>query len=203
MSRVTIDITISLDGFIAGPNQSVENPIGENGDRLHRWMFEAAAKNASELEAITSSGAYIMGRNMFGPIRDEWALGDDGKIEWNGWWGPDPPYHAPVFVLTNHPRAPLVMRGGTTLTFVTEGITQALAQAIASSPDGTVSIAGGASTARQYLQAGLVDALRLHLAPVLLGTGERLFDGLNALNLQPLEARATALVTHLAYRVIP
>ena len=203
MSRVTIDITISLDGFIAGPNQSVENPIGENGDRLHRWMFEAAAKNASELEAITSSGAYIMGRNMFGPIRDEWALGDDGKIEWNGWWGPDPPYHAPVFVLTNHPRAPLVMRGGTTLTFVTEGITSALAQAIASSPDGTVSIAGGASTARQYLQAGLVDALRLHLAPVLLGTGERLFDGLNALNLQPLEARATALVTHLAYRVIP
>ena len=203
MSRVTIDITISLDGFVAGPNQSVENPIGENGDRLHRWMFEAAAKNASELEAITSSGAYIMGRNMFGPIRDEWALGDDGKIEWNGWWGPDPPYHAPVFVLTNHPRAPLVMRGGTTLTFVTEGITQALAQAIASSPDGTVSIAGGASTARQYLQAGLVDALRLHLAPVLLGTGERLFDGLNALNLQPLEARATALVTHLAYRVIP
>lgn len=203
MSRVTIDITISLDGFIAGPNQSVENPIGENGDRLHRWMFEAAAKNASELEAITSSGAYIMGRNMFGPIRDEWALGDDGKIEWNGWWGPDPPYHAPVFVLTNHPRAPLVMRGGTTFTFVTEGITQALAQAIASSPDGTVSIAGGASTARQYLQAGLVDALRLHLAPVLLGTGERLFDGLNALNLQPLEARATALVTHLAYRVIP
>lgn len=203
MSRVTIDITISLDGFIAGPNQSVENPIGENGDRLHRWMFEAAAKNASELEAITSSGAYIMGRNMFGPIRDEWALGDDGKIEWNGWWGPDPPYHAPVFVLTNHPRAPLVMRGGTTFTFVTEGITQALAQAIASSPDGTVSIAGGASTARQYLQAGLVDALRLHLAPVLLGTGERLFDGLNALNLEPLEARATALVTHLAYRVIP
>ena len=203
MSRVTIDITISLDGFIAGPNQSVENPIGENGDRLHRWMFEAAAKNASELEAITSSGAYIMGRNMFGPIRDEWALGDDGKIEWNGWWGPDPPYHAPVFVLTNHPRAPLVMRGGTTFTFVTEGITQALAQAIASSPDGTVSIAGGASTARQYLQAGLVDALRLHLAPVLLGTGERLFDGLNALNLEPLEARATVLVTHLAYRVIP
>ena len=203
MSRVTIDITISLDGFIAGPNQSVENPIGENGDRLHRWMFEAAAKNASELEAITSSGAYIMGRNMFGPIRDEWALGDDGKIEWNGWWGPDPPYHAPVFVLTNHPRAPLVMRGGTTFTFVTEGITSALAQAIASSPDGAVSIAGGASTARQYLQAGLVDALRLHLAPVLLGTGERLFDGLNALNLEPLEARATALVTHLAYRVIP
>jgi len=203
MSRVTIDITISLDGFVAGPNQSVENPIGENGDRLHRWMFEAAAKNASELEAITSSGAYIMGRNMFGPIRDEWALGDDGKIEWNGWWGPDPPYHAPVFVLTNHPRAPLVMRGGTTFTFVTEGITSALAQAIASSPDGTVSIAGGASTARQYLQAGLVDALRLHLAPVLLGTGERLFDGLNALNLEPLEARATALVTHLAYRVIP
>ncbi len=203
MSRVTIDITISLDGFIAGPNQSVENPIGENGDRLHRWMFEAAAQNASELEAITSSGAYIMGRNMFGPIRDEWALGDDGKIEWNGWWGPDPPYHAPVFVLTNHPRAPLVMRGGTTFTFVTEGITSALAQAIASSPDGTVSIAGGASTARQYLQAGLVDALRLHLAPVLLGTGERLFDGLNALNLEPLEARATALVTHLAYRVIP
>ena len=203
MSRVTIDITISLDGFIAGPNQSVENPIGENGDRLHRWMFEAAAKNASELEAITSSGAYIMGRNMFGPIRDEWALGDDGKIEWNGWWGPDPPYHAPVFVLTNHPRAPLVMRGGTTFTFVTGGIKSALAQAIASSPDGTVSIAGGASTARQYLQAGLVDALRLHLAPVLLGTGERLLDGLNALNLEPLEARATALVTHLAYRVIP
>lgn len=203
MSRVTIDITISLDGFVAGPNQSLENPIGENGDRLHRWMFEAAASNAPELEAIISSGAFIMGRNMFGPIRDEWTLGDDGEIEWNGWWGPDPPYRAPVFVLTNHPRAPLVMRGGTTFTFVTEGITSALAQAIASSPDGIVSIAGGASTARQYLQAGLVDELRLHLAPVLLGTGERLFDGLSALNLEPLEARATAFVTHLAYRVTP
>ena len=203
MSTVSIDITISLDGFVAGPNQSLENPIGENGNRLHRWMFEAAASNASELEAIISSGAYIMGRNMFGPIRDEWTLGDDGEIEWNGWWGPDPPYHAPVFVLTNHPRAPLVMKGGTTFTFVTEGIESALAQAIASSPDGIVSIAGGASTARQYLQAGLVDELRLHLAPVLLGNGERLFDGLSVLNLAPLEARATALVTHLVYRVLP
>jgi dihydrofolate reductase len=142
MNRVTIDMTISLDGFVAGPKQSLENPLGENGDRLHCWMFEAAAENVAEVEAIVSSGAYIMGRNMFGPIRDEWILGNDGEIDWNGWWGPEPPYHGPVFVLTNHPRSPLVMKGGTTFTFVTEGIESALAQAIASSPDGTVSIAG-------------------------------------------------------------
>ena len=203
MTRVTLDMTISLDGFVAGPKQSLENPLGANGDRLHRWMFEAAAENAAEVEAIVSSGAYIMGRNMFGPIRGEWILGDDDEIDWNGWWGPEPPYHGPVFVLTNHPRPLLVMKGGTTFTFVTEGIESALTQAIASSPDGTVSIAGGASIVRQYLEAGLVDELRLHLAPVLLGSGERLFDGLSIGELEPLTARATALVTHLAYRVAP
>ena len=203
MSTVSINMAISLDGFVAGPHQSLADPVGENGHQLHRWMFETADENAAELEEILSPGAYIMGRNMFGPIRDEWTLGDDGEIDWTGWWGPEPPYHGPVFVLTNHPRPPLVMEGGTTFTFVTEGIESALVQAIASSPDGTVSIAGGASTARQYLEAGLVDELRLHLSPVVLGSGERLFDGPIAGRFEPLAARVASLVTHLSYRVTP
>jgi len=195
MSQVTCDIAVSIDGFAAGPNQSLENPIGEGVEKLHRWMFEAAEENAAELEAITAAGAYVMGRNMFGPGRGEW---DEA---WRGWWGDDPPYHAPVFVLTHHARAPLEMQGGTTFTFVTDGIESALAQASAAAGDRDVAIAGGASTVNQYLAAGAIDELRLHVVPLILGAGERLFDGVSRIDLEPLDVRRTDLVTHLRYRV--
>lgn len=130
MTTVTCDIGVSTDGYAAGPNQSLENPLGEGGDRLHRWMFERPAENAAEIAAIVEAGAYIMGRNMFDPGRGEWDM------EWKGWWGDDPPYHAPVFVLTHHPRAPLTMEGGTTFFFVTDGIHSAMEQARAAAGRG-------------------------------------------------------------------
>jgi dihydrofolate reductase len=196
MSKVTVDISMSVDGFVAGPHQSLDNPLGEGAeDRLHRWMFEEPEANATELQAITAAGAFIMGRNMFSPGRDDWDL------EWKGWWGDEPPYHRPVFVLTHHPRPVLPMRGGTTFTFVTDGIESALAQARKAADGGDVAIAGGAHTVNQYLAAGLIDELRLHVAPVLLGAGERLFDGVGDLTLEPLGVRGTNLVTHLRYRV--
>ena len=138
MTKVTSDMAISVDGFAAGLNQSLDNPFGEGvGHRLHRWMLEEREANAKEIEAITAARAYIMGRNMFGPGRGAW------DEQWKGWWGDDPPYHAPVFVLTNHPREPLPMEGGTTFTFVTDGIGSALAQAREAAADGDVAIAGG------------------------------------------------------------
>jgi dihydrofolate reductase len=196
MSKVTCDLSVSVDGFVAGPHQSLDNPLGEGAeDRLHQWMFEESEANAAELQGITAAGAFIMGRNMFSPGRDDWDL------EWKGWWGDDPPYHRPVFVLTHHPRPMLPMRGGTTFTFVTDGIESALAQAREAAGEGDIAIAGGAHTVNQYLAAGLIDELRLHVAPVVLGAGERLFDGVGDLTLEPLGARATNLVTHLRYRV--
>ena len=167
MSSVTCHISISLDGFVAGPNQSLENPIGEGGMRLHQWMFETAswreqkgleggARTAdAEVvdEAVRDVGAYIMGRKMFGGGGGPW------DETWRGWWGDEPPYHAPVFVLTHHSREPLSMQGGTTFTFVTEGIDSALEQARAAAGDRDVAIAGGASTVRQYLAAGMLDEL--------------------------------------------
>jgi dihydrofolate reductase len=196
MSKVTVDAGISLDGYVAGPNQSRENPLGEGGERLHRWMFEQPEANKAVIDEITSAGAYIMGRNMFGPDRGEWDL------EWHGWWGPEPPYHAPVFVLAHREREPVVMEGGTTFTFVTDGIDSALEQARAAAGDRDVSIAGGASTVRQYLAAGHVDELRLHVAPLVLGQGERLLDGVGDLQLEQLQVTSTDLVTHLRYRVL-
>jgi dihydrofolate reductase len=197
MTKVTSDMAMSVDGFTAGPNQSLDKPFGEGvDDRLHRWMFEAAEDNAAEIEAITAAGAYVMGRNMFGPGRGEWNL------DWKGWWGDDPPYHAPVFVLTHHPREPLTMEGGTTFTFVTDGIESALAQAREAAGDRDVAIAGGAATINQYLAAGLIDELRLHVVPVLLGAGERLLDSVGNLNLEPLGVRSNELVTHMSYRVV-
>jgi dihydrofolate reductase len=193
MSQVICDITISVDGFAAGPNQSAEDPIGEGGDRLHRWMLEDADANAEVIEGITAAGAFIMGRNMFGPGRGAWDL------EWRGWWGEDPPYHAPVYVLTHHPREPLEMQGGTTFTFVTDGIESALEQARAAAGDADVAIAGGAATVRQYLAAGLIDELRLHVAPVILGAGERLLTDVGDVALEQLGG---GLVTHLNYRVL-
>jgi len=195
MSHVTCDLTISLDGFLAGPNQSMTDPLGEGGELLHRWQFEERQSSAAWLDGILAAGAYIMGRNMFaGP-----GAWDEA---WRGWWGEEPPYHAPVYVLTHQPRAPLEMQGGTTFNFVTDGIDSALAQARKAAGSKDVAIAGGAQTVRQYLSAGLIDELRLHTAPVLLGAGERLLDGVANLKLEPTEVSGTSLVTHVRYRVI-
>ncbi|MEJ1113475.1 dihydrofolate reductase family protein [Paenarthrobacter sp. CCNWLY172] len=196
MSRVTCDLTVSLDGFVAGPNQSPDKPLGEGGESLHRWQFEEREASAAEIAGILEAGAYIMGRNMFaGPGSGPWDQ------EWRGWWGEEPPYHAPVFVLTHHQREPLAMDGGTTFHFVTDGIESALAQAREAAGDRDVAIAGGAQTARQFLSAGLMDELRLHISPVILGGGERLLDGVGGVTLEPIEARGTGLVTHVRYRV--
>jgi dihydrofolate reductase len=195
-TTVTCDIAVSTDGYAAGPNQSLEHPLGEGGDRLHRWRFEQPAENAAVVEAITSAGAYIMGRNMFGPGRGEW------DTDWTGWWGDEPPYHAPVFVLTHHAREPLTMLGGTTFTFVTDGIESALEQARAAAGEGTVAIAGGPATVREYLSAGLIDELRLHIAPVVLGAGEPLLEGLDDLKLEQVSSDEKDLVTHVTYRVL-
>jgi dihydrofolate reductase len=219
MGRLRIHIAISLDGYVAGPDQSLEDPLGKGGMDLHQWVFTLAAwrrehgleggdENASTpvVERATENvGAYIMGRNMFGG-RGAWGTepwtGSDGE-PWKGWWGDDPPYHVPVFVLTHHPREPLAMQGGTTFTFVTDGIESALAQARAAAGERDVQLAGGASAVRQYLRAGLVDELQLHLVPILLGGGERLLDGLGG---APIRLECTSVidapgVTHLTYRV--
>jgi dihydrofolate reductase len=197
MSNVTCDIAISVDGFAAGPNQSLEHPLGEGAERcLHRWMFDEPDENAAEIERILAAKAYIMGRNMFSPGRGPWDM------DWKGWWGPEPPYHGPVFVLTHHPREPLTMEGGTTFHFVTDGIESALAQAREAAGDGDVAVAGGAATVRQYLRAGLLDELRLHVAPVMLGGGERLLEDVGRFDLELLDAASNHLVTHLNYRVL-
>ncbi|UZX03281.1 dihydrofolate reductase [Arthrobacter sp. CDRTa11] len=197
MDSVTCDLTISLDGYLAGPNQSPENPLGEGGEDLHRWMFEEPDANAAEIAGILSSGAYIMGRNMYaGPGPGPWAK------DWRGWWGEDPPYHAPVFVLTHHPRPPLQMQGGTTFHFVADGIGSALDQAREAAAGKDVAVAGGAETVRQFLSAGLIDELRLHIAPILLGAGERLLDGVQNFNVEPTYVSGTRLVTHVHYRSI-
>jgi len=189
-------IATSVDGFVAGPNQSADKPLGEGvDDQLHKWMFDEPEQHAAELDSLNSAGAVIMGRNMFGPIRGEW------DETWQGWWGPEPPYHAPVFVLTHYPRDPLPMEGDTTFTFVTGGIHEALRLAKEAAGDGDISIAGGAATVNEYLAAGLLDEIWLHIAPLTLGAGERLFDGVPPLTLEPLESRATKLVTHVRYRI--
>ncbi|MFI7540354.1 dihydrofolate reductase family protein [Actinoplanes sp. NPDC049599] len=197
MAYVTCDLGVSADGFVAGPRQSLADPLGEGGERLHRWMFETPQENTAELEAITAADAFIMGRNMFGPGRGDW------DPEWSGWWGADPPYHKPVFVLTHHPRADLVMQGGTTFCFVTGGLPEAAARAREATGDGRIAVAGGASTVHQALAAGLINELRLHVAPVLLGAGERLFAGIPPLALEQISGRSASLVTHITYRVLP
>jgi dihydrofolate reductase len=209
MTKVKLPFSMSLDGFVAGPNQSVENPLGEGGMRLHQWAFateswrEQHGGRGGERnvdadvvdEVVQGVGAYIMGRKMFG--------GGDGPWDesWTGWWGEDPPYHTPVFVLTHHPREPLPMQGGTTFTFVTDGIESALEQARAAAGDGDVAIAGGASTVQQYLAAGLLDELYLHIVPVVLGAGERLLENVGDPVLEPVKVVASPAVTHVKYRV--
>jgi dihydrofolate reductase len=202
IDRVISDLTISADGYSAGHNQTEERPFGDDGgdgrgSRLHSWMFDAPDENRAELDRMTTAGAFIIGRNMFGPVRGEWDR------PWNGWWGEDPPFHAPVFVLTHHAREPQPMDGGTTFYFVTGGIESALAQARAAAGDGAVAIAGGASTINQYLTAGLIDELRLHIVPIMLGDGTRLFEGVPALTLEQVESRGASAVTHVTYRVRP
>jgi dihydrofolate reductase len=200
MSRVTCHVSISLDGFIAGPDQSRENPLGVGGLRLHQWHFEADEPGhevdvAPRDDLLRARGAYVMGRNMFGPIRGEW------DEDWRGWWGDEPPYHAPVFVLTHFPHDPIPMAGGTTFHFVTEGFEAALEQARAAAEDREIAVAGGASTVRQALAAGALDELTLDIAPVLLGRGERLFEGVVDPGLEPVEVVASPLATHVRYRV--
>jgi dihydrofolate reductase len=210
MSSVTCHIAISLDGFVAGPNQSLDNPIGEGGMRLHQWAFatdswrkqqgldggERTPDSEVVDDVVSGVGAYIMGRKMFG--------GGDGPWDetWTGWWGEDPPYHTPVFVLTHHSREPLAMQGGTIFNFVTDGIESALEQARAAAGDKVVSIAGGASTVQQYLAAGILDELYLHIVPVILGAGERLFEDIGDPTLQPVSVTASPTVTHVKYRVV-
>ena len=196
MSKVTAALSISADGYAAGPNQTLERPFGDGDvDQLHRWMFETPEENAAEVAALTDAGAFIMGRNMFGPGRGEW------DPEWAGWWGPEPPYHRPVFVLTHHERDDLPMAGGTTFHFVTGGVEEALKRAREAAGDRNVSVAGGAATVNQFLAAGLVDELRLHVTPAILGRGERLFTGVAHTGLVQVSARQTSLVTHLRYEV--
>ncbi|HET9737234.1 MAG TPA: dihydrofolate reductase family protein [Solirubrobacteraceae bacterium] len=198
MSSVRCHIAISLDGYAAGPDQSMEDPLGDGGERLHTWMFEPAgdADVRARERVLEGIGSSVMGRNMFGP-----PGGGDWDESWRGWWGEDPPYHAPVFVLTNHPREPLEMEGATTFHFVTDGIESALEQARAAAGDQDVAIAGGASTVQQYLAAGLLDEMHLHIAPIILGGGERLLENVGDPKLEPVEATCTPAATHIIYRV--
>jgi dihydrofolate reductase len=201
MGRVTCELSISADGYSAGLNQTSQRPFGDDGgdgwgDKLHAWFAETPEENRAEVDQMTAAGAFIMGRNMFGPVHGEWDR------QWNGWWGDDPPFHAPVFVLTHHPREPQPMDGGTTYYFVTDGIESALTRAREAAGDGDVSIQGGATTINQYLAAGLIDELRLHIVPFTLGAGTRLFDGVPPLKLEQVKSRAASSVTHVTYRVL-
>ena len=201
---------MSLDGFVAGPEQSIANPLGIGGMKLHEWVFplktwreahgmEGGETNQSSAvveESMQNIGATIMGRNMFGGHPGPW----DAKQPWMGWWGDNPPFHHPVFVITHHQREPLVMQGGTTFTFVSHGIAGALAAARKAAGDKDIALAGGAKACQQYLVAGLVDEMEINLAPVLLGRGERLFDRVDDLHgLELVRTVATPKVTHLKF----
>jgi dihydrofolate reductase len=200
MTMVTAQISISLDGFVAGPDQSEAHPLGKGGERLHGWHIGEGRRDPVDVQMseriLAGNGAYVMGRNMFGPVRGAW------EGDWRGWWGEEPPYHAPVFVLTHHPRDPVDMAGGTTFHFVTDGIEAAVAQARAAAGDLDVGVAGGASTVNQALAAGLLDELTLHVAPVLLHAGERLFAGVGDVRLEPAEVVPSPAATHVRYRIV-
>ena len=197
MSKVICGIATSIDGFVAGPNLTEENPLGDIPEGiLHRWMFEEPEKHESELHALTAAGAFIMGRNMFGPA------GEAYDKTWKGWWGDNPPYHAPVFVLTHRAREPIPMEGGTTFYFVTDGIQAALEQATDVAGDNPVAIAGGANVVNQYLKARLIDELWLHIAPCTLGKGSRLFENVPGLRMEPISVGGTEMVTHVKYRIV-
>ena len=210
MSKLRLSISMSLDGFVAGPRQSREDPLGVGGMRLHQWVFpllawrarhgleggEAGPSNAVIGEAMHNIGATVMGRNMFGGHPGPWSA----SAPWNGWWGEDPPFHHPVFVVTHHARAPLALEGGTTFYFISTGIEAALEGARRAAQGKDVALGGGASVARAYLAAGLVDEMMLNLVPTLLGDGERLFAGLDDLRgLDYASTVATPAVTHLKF----
>jgi dihydrofolate reductase len=210
VAKVRFRISMSLDGYTAGPEQSKQNPLGIGGLRLHEWAFPLAAWRAPHgleggevnestpvvEESLANIGATIMGRNMFGGHPGPW----DAAEPWTGWWGVNPPFHHPVFVLTHHARPPLVLEGGTTFTFVTDGIAAALQLARGAARGLDVSLAGGASSAQQYLGAGLVDEMEIHLVPILLGAGERLFEGVRDLGgLELVRTVAAPSVTHLKF----
>lgn len=212
MGKLRLSITMSLDGYAAGPDQSEENPLGVGAMELHEWFFplkefremhgeqggEVNASSPVVSERRANIGATIMGRNMFGPVRGPWP-----DLSWRGWWGEDPPYHHPVFVLTHHRREPLEMKGGTTFHFVSEGIESALAQAENAAQGADIWLAGGASVVNQYLAARLVDEVDVSIAPVILGGGERLFEGLERGSLKLTQIRAIEApgVTHIKYDV--
>jgi len=210
MSRLRFSISMSLDGFAAGPDQSVDDPLGKGGMRLHEWVFPLAVwrephgmpggevneSSAIVRDAIANIGATVMGRNMFGGHPGAWSK----DKPWNGWWGDDPPFHHPVFVVTHHPRDPLVLKGGTTFTFVTDGVESAVAQAKRAAGAKDVSLGGGANVAQQCLRAGLVDQMEINQVPILLGAGERLFDGVSDLGgLELARTVATPKVVHLKF----
>ena len=211
MSKLRFRISMSLDGFVAGPSQSVDNPLGIGGMRLHEWVFplavwramhgleggEVNASSAVVEESLANIGATVMGRNMFGGHPGPWKT----KEPWNGWWGVNPPFHHPVFVVTHHAREPLRLEGGTTFTFVTGGIRSALEQARRTAGGKDVSLAGGANVAQQYLAAGAVDEMEINLVPTLLGSGERLFEGLgdDLHGLDLVRTVAAPKVTHLKF----
>ena len=211
MSRLRFKISMSLDGFVAGPSQSVDNPLGIGGMRLHEWVFpltvwrdmqglpggEVNESTQVVEDSLANIVATVMGRNMFGGHPGPW----DARKAWNGWWGPNPPFHHPVFVLTHHPRQGLALEGGTTFAFVTDGIEAALEQARRAAGGKDVSLAGGANAAQQYLAAGLVDEMEINLVPTLLGSGERLFEGLgdDLHGLELVRTVAAPRVTHLKF----
>ncbi len=200
MGKVTCGLTISLDGYVAGPHQSLKNPMGDIPENLlHHWMFEEDVDNKHKdqmLDYLVEADAFIMGSNMFMPHELQ------GDPAWKGWWGDNPPYHAPVFVLSSEPRESITMEGGTSFHFVTDGIASAFRQAKVVAGDGKISIAGGAKTVNQYLAAGMIDELWLHIAPVTIGSGARLLEDVSELKLEPLEASYTKLATHIRYRIL-
>jgi dihydrofolate reductase len=214
MSKLRFNITISLDSYVAGPNESVENPLGEGAFHLHDWALptktfrslhgdagggETGINDEVLHETFENLGATIMGRNMFGPVRGPW-----GKDPWKGWWGENPPFHHPVFVLTHHAREPLPMEGGTTFFFVTNGIEFALAEAWKAAGGKDVALAGGAKVFQQYLTANLIDELEIHVVPLFLGSGVRLFDNFDGckVKLESIRTIAGRGVAHLKYRVL-
>ena len=209
MSKLKVlAFSLSIDGYAAGPNQSLENPLGVGGEALHEWAFptrtfqrmfgkDEGTTGVDEdfaARSFANVGAWILGRNMFGPVRGAWP--DD---EWKGWWGDEPPYHVPVFVLTHHPRAPIEMKGSTTFHFVTGGIREALQRAREAAGGKDVRVGGGVETVRQYLQADLIDEMHLALAPVLLGRGEALFPSidLTALGFRCTQREVSPKATHV------
>jgi dihydrofolate reductase len=212
MGIVRFQVSVSVDGYMAGPDQSLEEPLGVGGEELHRWMFatemwhamqgepggERNASSAVAEEALGGLGATVMGRKMFGGGPGPW----DEAHPWTGWWGENPPYHTPVFVLTHHPRQPLEMEGGTTFFFVTDGVQSALAQARRVAGDRDVLIGGGASAINQYLAAGLIEEFELHVSPVMLGAGERLFVGVGRPRVEQLRVVPAPDVTHVKYRIV-